>query len=150
MARSKVTIQEAAAALYVSAHAVLLEAEAGKKLSEKALDNLQGAMHTVEHVRDLRKLVYDDAPNDREERKAAPVKVVNDINVVDKQQPEPVEIIPHEYPGTALPQETPEQAGPVDDQGDAVPPLAQPVIESIKAQSAGVGFFKRLIAGAGA
>lgn len=135
--------------LYVAVHEVLLQAEAGKKLSEEAIITLQAASFKADQVRDLRKLVYADSPNDREERVAAPVKAVDDTNVGHK-QPEPVEIIAHENPAPAEPEETPEPSEPVDEQGDEAPPLAQPAIESIKAQAAGLGFFKRLAASVGA
>lgn len=63
---AKVTIKEAGQACYLALHEILLQAEAGKPMTEELLAKCQAASYLGDKVRELRNKVYADSADDRE------------------------------------------------------------------------------------
>lgn len=62
---ARVTVADAAEALYLALHQILLVAEAGKPLSQELVDLGAQALDQATKLRQLRRLVYTDSPDDR-------------------------------------------------------------------------------------
>ena len=54
----KVTIQEAAQSMYLTLHAITVQAEAGKPLSKELLEHSQKVLARADHISKLKELIY--------------------------------------------------------------------------------------------
>lgn len=77
---AKVTISDAAKEMYHALHEILLQAEAGKPITDDLLARAQRASYMGDKVHALRTSVYDEAPDDRESpRKELPLIDLTDL-----------------------------------------------------------------------